>query len=144
MTCKQSEISHDMKRNMDESVSGISRDYCPAAKKKRIEPFDVWPVSRFDQEFPYFRLPSELGSFSLDASRSFVDSRSHLRVYSPPSDRNVAWDLSNGYSVFIKRDESKMEYIDHLLQWIRLYRRRKSQSASSDTDLRKDDCSISM
>jgi len=133
-----------MKRNIDNSVSGDSRDYCPTANKKRIEPFDVWPVSRFDQEFPHFRFPSEVGSFSLDASRSFVDNRSQLRVYSPPSDRNVAWDLSNGYNVFIQRDENKREYIDHLLQWIRLHRHSKSPSSSSETDLRKDDCNISM
>lgn len=98
-----------------------SSDCCSVAKTKRNEPFDVWPVSRFDRKFPYFRLPSELGSFSLDASRDYVDSRSHLRVYCPPSDRNISWDLSRGYNVFIQRDESKKEYIDHLLKWVQLH-----------------------
>jgi len=101
--------------------------------KRRTEPFDVWPVSRFDQKFPHFRLPSELGSFSLDASRDYVDSRSHLRVYCPPSDGNISWDLSHGYNVFIQRDESKKEYIDHLLNWVQL-RMPSKLSASSSND----------
>ena len=122
-----------MERRSDKNVSDVSHNCCSAAKKKCIEPFDVWPVSRFDRQFPYFRLPTELGSFSLDASRNYVHNRSHLRVYSPPSDRKVAWDLSNGYSDFIQRDETKMEYIDHLLQWIHMCRHSKFPSFSSDT-----------
>jgi len=126
----------------DESPLAVNC-YSPL-KKKCSEQFDVWPVSRFNQEFPFFRLPSELGSFSLDASRTYVDSRSQLRVYSPPSDRNIAWNLSNGYSVFIQRDESKIEFIDHLLQWIQVHRHSKLPSSSSGIDGRKDDGDISM
>jgi len=129
-----------MKRQSD----GLSNDYCSPAKTGCIRQFDVWPVARFDREFPYFRLPSELGSFSLDGSRKFVDSRSHLRVYSPPGDGNIAWDLSHGYDVFVQRDESKKEYIDHLLQWIELHRHSKFPSFSRDADLRKDNDDISM
>jgi len=124
-----------MKRQCDTSAPDVSYDDCSAAKKKRIKPFDVWPVSRFDGQFPYFRLPSELGSFSLDACRNYVHRRSQLRVYSPPDDRSVAWDLSHGYSAFIQRDETKKEYIDHLLQWICLYKDSKGSPSSSDTDV---------
>jgi len=106
--------------------------------------FDVWPITRFDREFPYFRLPSELGSFSLDGSREYVDSRSQLRVYSPPSEGNVAWDVSHGYNVFIQRDENKNEYLDHLLKWIQLYRRSKFPSSNCDTDSCKDNSDASM
>jgi len=99
-----------------------------------IRQFYVWPVTRFDGEFPDFRMPSEIGSFSLNESREYVDGRSHLRVYSPPSSGNIAWDLSHGYSDFVQRDESKIEYIDHLLEWIQLHRHSKFLSSSSDTD----------
>ena len=128
----------NMKRHSDD----LSSDCCSASKRTRQ--FDVWPVTRFDREFPYFRMPSELGSFSLDGSREFVDGRLQLRVYSPPSDKNIAWDLSHGYSVFVHRDESKKEYIDHLLKWIRLYRHSKFPTPSSGTLLCKDNDENSM
>jgi len=112
-------------------MKGVSHSHCAAEKKKCVEPFDVWPVSRFDGQFPNFRLPSELGSFSLDASRNYVHSRSQLRVYSPPVDKRVAWDLSHGYSAFIQRDESKKEYLDDLLRWICQNRDNKCPSSSS-------------
>ena len=133
-----------MKRRIDDSASSVSDDYGSAVAKTCTELFDVWPVSRFDREFPYFRLPSEVGSFSLDASRVYVDSRSHLRVYSPPSDRTVAWDLSHGYSDFIQRDESKKEYIDHLLKWAQLNGHSRFRSSISDADVCKDSGDISM
>jgi len=134
-----------MKRLNQDSEQSLSvrHDCCSAPKKRCAEPFDVRDDSRFDRAFPYFRLPSELGCFSLDASREYVDSRSHLRVYSPPSDRNVAWDLSHGYNVFIQRDESKKEYIDHLLKWIQLNGQNKFPSSVNDADLSKDDSFMS-
>jgi len=113
-------------------------------KTRRVRQFDVWPVTRFDRKFPRFWFPSELGGFSVDGSQEYVDSRSHLRVYSPPGDGNIAWDLSHGYDVFVQRDESKKEYIDHLLQWIELHRHSKFPSFSRDADLRKDNDDISM
>jgi len=133
-----------MKRHIDQSSSSAFQDCYSAAKNNRTESFDVWPVSRFDHNFPYFRLPSELGSFSLDASRNYVDNRSQLRVYSPPSDRNVEWDLSHGYNVFIQRDESKKEFIDHLLKWLQLNVHRKSLPTSRDTNVCKDDGDVYM
>ena len=123
-----------MKRKSDD----LSIDCCSPATTKCIRQFDVWPITRFERKFPYFRMPSEIGSFSLDGSREFVDGRSHLRVYSPPSGGNIAWDLSHGYSAFVQRDESKKEYIDHLLQWIQLHRPSNFPSSNSDTDFCKD------
>jgi len=124
-----------MKRNGGDTASSFSKGYCSDANIKCVVPFDVYPVARFDLEFPHFRLPSELGCFSLDPSREYVDNRSHLRVYSPPSDGNIAWDLSHGYSVFVQRDESKKEYTDHLLKWIQLHRHHKFPSPTSNNDL---------
>ena len=113
-------------------------------KTRRVRQFDVWPVTRFDRKFPRFWFPSELGGFSVDGSQEYVDSRSHLRVYSPPGDGNIAWDLSHGYDVFVPRDESKGLYIDHLLKWIELHRNSKFPSSSHDADLCKDNDDISM
>jgi hypothetical protein len=89
--------------------------------ENKLNAFEVTPVSRFNGKFPDFRRPLELGSFSLDADRAYVNDRSQLRAFRPPpNDRNsgVRWDLRSGYNSFIKRDESIKEYLDHLLEWI--------------------------
>lgn len=68
-----------------------------------------------------------------------MDNRSQLRVYCPPRVINPAWDLSRGYDVFIQRDESKKEYMDHLLKWIQLHEHSKLSSSSSGTGACKGD-----
>ena len=132
------------KRHSDDSTLSPSEDCFSCAKGKcaTTKPYDIWPVSKFDKKFPNFQLPLETGSFSLDECREYVDSRSHLRVYCPPSDRNVAWHLSHGYDVFVQRDECKKEYIDHLLKWIQVHGQGKLPLSSIDSDLYKCDGDI--
>ena len=73
----------------------------------------------FKGNFPYFRQPREISSFSLDSQREFHHDRSHLRVYAPPNNsRNVSFNLRDGYNCFIKRDEAKKEHLDELLKCI--------------------------
>jgi hypothetical protein len=92
--------------------------------ENKLNAFEVTPVSRFNGKFPDFRRPLELGCFSLDANRAYVNNRSQLKTFSPPNDRNngVRWDLRFGYDTFIKRDDSVNEYLDHLLEWIQTNR----------------------
>lgn len=74
---------------------------------------------KYDKSFPYFRQPTEVGSFSLDEQRIFHHNRSQLKNYHPP--RNVEccqFDLNHGYSQMIKKDESVKEKIDNMLKWI--------------------------
>jgi len=85
----------------------------------KLRSFDVFPLSRFNRQFPFFRQPFELGSFSLDANRLFLNDKSQLRTYIPPTDYvNINWNLRFGYDTFIRRDDSVNEYLDHLLEWI--------------------------
>ena len=99
-----------------------------AKRKCRIQGYEVTPNSfhgssefkvrlkDFESNFPYFRQPREISSFSLDSQREFHHDRSHLRVYAPPDNsRNVSFNLRDGYNCFIKRDETKKEHLDELL-----------------------------
>ena len=75
----------------------------------------------FEGNFPYFRQPREISSFSLDSQREFHHDRSHLRLYAPPDNsRNVSFNLRDSYNCFIKRDETKKEHLDELLKCILL------------------------
>ena len=75
----------------------------------------------FEGNFPYFRQPREISSFSLDSQREFHHDRSHLRAYVPPDNsRKVSFNLRDGYNCFIKRDETKKEHLDELLKCILL------------------------
>lgn len=81
-----------------------------------LSKFSVLPVDKFDGDNPYFRQPSEVGYFSLDNNRIFLDNNSRLRCYSPPE--VVNFDLRVGYKDFIRRNEDKKERLDHMLRWI--------------------------
>uniref|UniRef100_A0A0B6Y050 Decapping nuclease n=1 Tax=Arion vulgaris TaxID=1028688 RepID=A0A0B6Y050_9EUPU len=74
----------------------------------------------FERPFPNYRQPIELGRFSLNESRRFRHDSSQLRVFAPPIDwSRCALDLRDGYQNMINRDESKKEYLDDLLRWIK-------------------------
>ncbi|XP_060071695.1 decapping and exoribonuclease protein-like [Ylistrum balloti] len=82
--------------------------------------FDLYPKSKYDTEFPYFRKPIEIGSFSQDSQRQMVLSRKQMKYYIPPvNSSNVCFDLRKGYSDYIRKDESKPELLDDLLRWIK-------------------------
>ena len=75
--------------------------------------------SKYDKNFPHFRKPDEIGSFSLDDQHHFFNDRSQLREYYPPKDvRKCQFDLRHGYHKMIKKDESVRELIDNMLNWI--------------------------
>ncbi|XP_045212576.1 decapping and exoribonuclease protein-like isoform X1 [Mercenaria mercenaria] len=83
--------------------------------------FDTRNHRYFDKNFPFFRQPVEIGSFSLDINRKFEHSRKQLKYYVKPSDLNrVHFNLCEGYSTMIRKDETVKESINYMyiLSWI--------------------------
>lgn len=73
---------------------------------------------QYDKPFPYFRKPSEVGSFSQDCKRTFHHDRRQLKYYVKPAEADPRFDLGEGYRSFIRKDESVKEYLDDLLKWV--------------------------
>lgn len=73
---------------------------------------------QYDKPFPYFRKPSEVGSFSQDCKRTFHHDRRQLKYYVKPAAADPCFDLGEGYRSFIRKDESVKEYLDDLLKWV--------------------------
>ena len=88
-----------------------------AANYKVLSKFSVLPVHKFEGECPYFRQPKQVGCFSLNEERLFLDDDSRLRFYSPPE--VVNFDLKVGYKEFVRRDEEKKDRLDDMLRWIK-------------------------
>ena len=88
-----------------------------ATNYKLLSKFSVLPVDKFEGECPYFRQPKQVGCFSLNEERLFLDDDSRLRFYSPPE--VVNFDLRVGYKEFIRRDEDKKDRLDDMLRWIK-------------------------
>lgn len=72
----------------------------------------------YERDFPVYKMPVEVGCFSLDSERRFFNDSRQLRYYVKP-DRNPNFDLKDGYrDRFKKRDDSVKEKLDHILRWI--------------------------
>ncbi|XP_032506249.1 decapping and exoribonuclease protein isoform X2 [Phocoena sinus] len=77
--------------------------------------------------FPFYRRPSELGCFSLDAQRQYHGDARALRYYCPPptNGQSPNFDLRDGYpDRYRPRDEEVQERLDHLLCWVLEHRGR--------------------
>ena len=76
--------------------------------------------------FPEFTRPKNVGSFSLDSHRKYVNDYSELRYLSMPPETltsgscKVNFDLRRGISTVIEKDEEsiKQKMLDDLLRWI--------------------------
>ena len=79
--------------------------------------FSVFPIQKFEGVNPYFRVPTEVGCFSLDIDCQFLDDKSRLRYYTPPEVVNC--DLGVGYKDFIRKNEDEHDGLDNLLRWIK-------------------------
>ena len=95
------------------------------AKRRKIESnrsectFTLHPRRKYQGNFPHFRRPCEIGSFSLDIARNFHLNKSQLKFYHKPEDRkNVKFDLTKGYSDMKWKDENIDEKLDDILRWI--------------------------
>lgn len=96
-----------------------SQKYKTDDSKNKAVSFETYDHAQFDGNFPFFREPKEIGSFSLDIDRKFDHSRKQLKFFVKPPDFNhVNFDLTEGYSTMIRKDESKKDYINDILRWI--------------------------
>ncbi|XP_051905505.1 decapping and exoribonuclease protein [Hippocampus zosterae] len=88
----------------------------------------------YERDFPLYKQPVEVGSFSLDSERRFFNDRRQLRYYVEP-EKSPHFDLRDGYvDRYIKRDESVKEKLDHILRWILANRTKltgRSEASSS-------------
>ncbi|KAK7093405.1 decapping and exoribonuclease protein-like [Littorina saxatilis] len=73
---------------------------------------------KYDRPFPYFRKPTETGRFSQDHERNFHHDRRQLRYYIKPTKSDPCFDLRQGYTSRIRKDESVKEYLDDMLRWV--------------------------
>ncbi len=67
---------------------------------------------------PSYRLPLEVGAFSIDGDGVFHPDRSELRYYSPPGRVNL--DLRVGYRDFVSKSKENVPEngLEPILQWI--------------------------
>ncbi|XP_070580799.1 decapping and exoribonuclease protein-like [Ptychodera flava] len=112
--------------------------------RKRSSPDDAKSLPTrahlYNERFPYFRKPAEIGHFSIDANRAFFNDDRQLKYYFPPKDpRRIDFDLRKGYDIFIKKNEDHKDRLDLLLKWILANRDKfelhsKSHNSSSGKD----------
>ena len=112
---ESTESERDSKRRSIPRNYGVTESTLHGSSKFKVLPKD------FEGNFPYFRQPREISSFSLDGDRKFHHDRSQLRLYAPPENsRSISFNLRDGYNCFVKRDETKKEHLDELLRCILL------------------------
>lgn len=82
--------------------------------------FPVRNLEDFYKPCPNYRLPMEIGSFSLDAKGKVQLNRSQLRHYTPPlATTRVMLDLRVGYDKFVpKKENVPANKLDPILEWI--------------------------
>lgn len=110
-----------MKRSLDSSFDKTEKDNGkPNVKLRKCERVNKLSLvlNRYDSQFPYFRKPQEIGTFSLDLKRRFHNDKHQLRYYIKPVLSNPKFDLKQGYRSFIKKDEGIKENLDDMLRWI--------------------------
>lgn len=87
----------------------------------------------YERDFPVYKQPVEVGSFSLDSKRRFFNDSRQLRYFVEPG-RNPNFNLRDGYKDrFIKRDDSVKEKLDHILRWILANKSKLKSSATTST-----------
>ena len=82
--------------------------------------FPVRNLEDFYKPCPNYRLPMEIGSFSLDAKSQVRLDRSQLRYYTPPlATTRVMLDLRVGYAKFVpKKENVPANKLNPILEWI--------------------------
>lgn len=99
-------------RHLDERTQGPRDERTQGPRE-----FPVRELQEFYKDCPAYRLPVELGCFSLDSRGKYVDGRHQLRLYAPPGKLNL--DLSVGWSEFVpKKCSVPTSKLDPILRWI--------------------------
>ena len=82
--------------------------------------FPVRGLEDFYKPCPTYRLPMEVGAFSVDGEETLHLDRSQLRYYTPPlQGTRPSFDLRVGYAKFIKKKENvPANKLNPILTWI--------------------------
>ena len=98
-------------------------DELPSSSHKRDEGaasqmfyFSLERLEDFNQPFPSYRQPVEIGHFSVNSDRKMLRSKSQLKFYSAPKKLNLP--LSAGFDSYVGKKDSRAEGIKLLLEWI--------------------------
>ncbi|XP_063287520.1 decapping and exoribonuclease protein [Pelobates fuscus] len=121
----------NVKTKTESLVRPPKREHCttPLMAQPSKRPYlsttslNTHPMS-YQGAFPFFRLPSEVGRFSLDSHRCYHGDSRKLRYYRPPSSvqkgASPGWDLMDGYeNRYVRRDENEKEGLLHILTWVK-------------------------
>ncbi|XP_050393444.2 decapping and exoribonuclease protein isoform X1 [Patella vulgata] len=96
----------------------VARLHTMASKDSPPQSLSVKGPHQFDKDFPQFREPREVGSFSQDSNRQYHPDKRQLKYVVHYPNKSVNFNLRKGFKEMIKKDESKLEYIDDLLRWV--------------------------
>jgi len=78
--------------------------------------FSLERLEDFNQPFPSYRQPMEIGHFSVNNDRKMLRNKSQLKFYSAPKKLNLP--LSAGFDSFVSKKDTRAEGIKLLLEWI--------------------------
>ena len=99
-----------------DAVSAEKRDGVASNPIRKAE-FPVSHLEDFYKPCPSYRLPMEVGAFSLNSEGSLVLDRSQLKYYTPPSRLN--FDLKVGFDSFVpKKENVPANKLNPILSWI--------------------------
>ncbi len=97
----------------------VASHTAPDMQRPSRAEFPVSSLEEFYKACPTYRLPLEVGAFSIDGAGVFRPDRSELRYYSPPG-RVVNMDLRVGYSEFVPKSKENVPEngLEPVLKWI--------------------------
>ncbi|XP_071508159.1 decapping and exoribonuclease protein-like [Diadema antillarum] len=113
----QEEREQDWKSTKRQKIGPVHvRSALPATI---LKPFPIRPIQRFQNRYPSFRDPAEIGHFSLDADRRVHCDARFLKVYTHPKDpRKTNFNLRKGYKDFTDRDDDVKDRLNSLTTWM--------------------------
>ena len=100
-------------------IQGAENAKKPPASKQPLQTaeFPLFNLEDFYKPCPSYRLPVEIGAFSINGTGELRLDRSQLKYYSPPSRLNL--DLKVGYSSFVpKKENVPANKLQPILKWI--------------------------
>lgn len=105
------------------AVKRLRVDELPSSSHKRdngaashMLHFSLERLEDFNQPFPSYRQPVEIGHFSVNSDRKMVRNKSQLKYYSAP--KKLSLPLSAGFDTYVNKKDTRAEGIKLLLEWI--------------------------
>ncbi|KAE8585315.1 hypothetical protein XENTR_v10021274 [Xenopus tropicalis] len=116
---QKAKMERPLKRGPDQNSLSSPIAKCPFMSCSSLKTLH----SLYQGSFPFYRLPSEVGHFSLDENRQYHQDNRKLRYYSPPvgirKKDSPGWNVMDGYeSHYVRRNEEEKEGLLHILTWL--------------------------